>query len=83
MLLLLSFQMRRKINDAFRRKHHHQKTDDDRISVTSEGSDSEVNEQGECPVVNFVAMSGMFYHSLEDGCENLSYYELACLMFGR
>ncbi|XP_041472832.1 DENN domain-containing protein 2B-like isoform X2 [Lytechinus variegatus] len=38
-------EMRRKINDAFRRKHHHQKTEDDRISVTSEGSDSEVNEQ--------------------------------------
>ncbi|XP_030845398.1 DENN domain-containing protein 2A isoform X2 [Strongylocentrotus purpuratus] len=37
--------MRRKINDAFRRKPHHQKTEDDRISVTSEGSDSEVNEQ--------------------------------------
>ncbi|XP_071481718.1 DENN domain-containing protein 2B-like [Diadema antillarum] len=38
-------KMRRKINDAFRRKHHHQKTEDDRISVTSEGSDTEVNEQ--------------------------------------
>ena len=47
MLFLFFVQMRRKINDAFRRKQHSQKTEEDRISVTSEGSDTEVNEQGQ------------------------------------
>ena len=47
--------MRRKINDAFRRPTKTVKShiDDDRASVNSGGSETEVDEEGKCLILNF------------------------------
>ena len=48
--------MRRKINDALRRPTKTVKShiDDDRASVNSGGSETEVDEEGKCLILNFL-----------------------------